>query len=55
VSGDLTLNSMAQIHTSVTLLMSRDLTWHKQSGTHFVSREVTRDLTAHEMCATTEI
>jgi len=25
--GDLTLNSMAQIHTSVTLLTSRDLTW----------------------------
>jgi hypothetical protein len=27
VRGDLTLNSMAQIHTSVTLLTSRDLTW----------------------------
>jgi len=25
--GDLTLNSMAQIHTSITLLTSRDLTW----------------------------
>jgi len=25
--GDLTLNSMAQIHTSVTLFTSRDLTW----------------------------
>jgi hypothetical protein len=27
VSGDLTLNSMAQIHTSVTLLPSRDPAW----------------------------
>jgi len=27
VRGDLTLNSMTQIHTSVTLLTSRDLTW----------------------------
>jgi len=27
VKGELTLNSMAQIHTSVTLLMSRDLAW----------------------------
>ena len=27
VRGDLTSNSMAQIHTSVTLLTSRDLTW----------------------------
>ena len=27
VRGDLTLNSMAQIHTSVTLLTSSDLTW----------------------------
>jgi hypothetical protein len=27
VRGDLTLNSMAQIHTSVTVLTSRDLTW----------------------------
>jgi hypothetical protein len=27
VRGDLTLNSMVQIHTSVTLLTSRDLTW----------------------------
>ena len=27
VRGDLTLNSMAQIHTSVTLLTSRDLAW----------------------------
>jgi len=27
VRGDLTLNSMEQIHTSVTLLMSRDLAW----------------------------
>jgi len=27
VRGDLTLNSMAQIHTSVTLLTSHDLTW----------------------------
>ena len=27
VRGDLTLNSMAQIHTSVTLLASHDLTW----------------------------
>ena len=26
VRGDLTLNSMAQIHTSVTLITSRDLT-----------------------------
>jgi hypothetical protein len=26
--GDLTLNFMAQIHTSVTLLASRDLTWN---------------------------
>jgi len=25
--GDLTLNSMVQIHTSVTLLKSRDLAW----------------------------
>ena len=25
--GDLTLNSMAQIHTSVTLLTTRDLAW----------------------------
>jgi len=32
VRGDLTLNSMAQIHTSVTLLTSRDLTW--SSGRH---------------------
>jgi hypothetical protein len=28
VRGDLTLNSMAQIHTSVTLLTSRDLAWN---------------------------
>ena len=27
VRGNLTLNSMAQIHTSITLLTSRDLTW----------------------------
>jgi len=27
VRGDLTLNSIAQIHTSVTLLTSRDLAW----------------------------
>jgi len=27
VRGDLTLNSAAQVHTSVTLLTSRDLTW----------------------------
>jgi hypothetical protein len=27
VRGDLTLNPMAQIHTSVTLLISRDLAW----------------------------
>jgi len=27
VTGDLTLNSMVQIHTSVTLLTSRDLAW----------------------------
>ena len=27
VRGELTLNSMTQIHTSVTLLTSRDLTW----------------------------
>ena len=27
VRGDLTLNSMAQIHTSVTLLTARDLAW----------------------------
>ena len=27
VRGDLTLNCMAQVHTSVTLLTSRDLTW----------------------------
>ena len=27
VRGDLTLNSVTQIHTSVTLLTSRDLTW----------------------------
>jgi hypothetical protein len=27
VRGELTLNSMAHIHTSVTLLTSRDLTW----------------------------
>ena len=32
VRGDLTFNSMAQIHTSVTLLRSRDLTW--SSGRH---------------------
>jgi hypothetical protein len=27
VRGDVTLNSIAQIHTSVTLLTSRDLAW----------------------------
>jgi hypothetical protein len=31
VRGDFTLNSMAQIHTSVTLLTTRDLTRRKQS------------------------
>jgi hypothetical protein len=52
VRGDLTLNYMAQIHTSVTLLTSRDLAWssfrltcqHASQNfccrTHFVRRDV---------------
>ena len=52
VRGDLTLNSMAQIHTSVTLLTSRDLGWsscrltcqHASQNfccrTHFMRRDV---------------
>ena len=52
VRGDLTLNSMAQIHTSVTLLTSRNLAWsssrlkcqahlsHFCCRTHFVRRDV---------------
>ena len=52
VRGDLTLNSVAQIHTSVTLLTSRDLAWSSDRlkvparlsnfccRTHFVRRDV---------------
>jgi hypothetical protein len=44
--GDLTLNSMVQIHTSVTLLTSRDLAWssgrHTLSSRHVSSCDVTR-------------
>jgi len=52
VRGDLTSNSMAQIHTSVTLLTSHDLAWSSGSAhvparlskfccrTHFVRRDV---------------
>jgi len=51
VRGDLTLNSMAQIHTSVTLLTSRDLAWSsgrltcqlasQMSAVAHISRDVT--------------
>jgi hypothetical protein len=61
VRGDLTLNSVAQIHTSVTLLTSRDLTCtsgrltcQHGSRTHLVRREVTWPHDS-QMCATTEI
>jgi len=44
VKGNLILNSMAQIHTSVTLLMSRDLMWN--------SGQLTRQHTSHFCCRT---
>ena len=34
VRGDLTLNSMAQIHPSVTLLTSHDLAWNSGRVTY---------------------
>jgi hypothetical protein len=44
VRGALTLNSMTQIHTSVTLLTSRDLTWS--------SGRLTRQHASHICCRT---
>ena len=41
VRGDLALNSMAQIHTSVTLLTSRDVTWNRGRFTCQHASEIT--------------
>ena len=56
VRGDLTLNSATPIHTFVTLLTSRDLTWSsgrftRQHASHIsVVAHISWGVTPHEMC-----
>jgi hypothetical protein len=64
VRGDLTLNSMVQVHTSVTLRMSRDLTWSSGRLTcqhacqHSSERHVSRPelhVKSRDICRVTEV
>jgi hypothetical protein len=56
VRGDLSLNSMAQIHTSVTLLTSHDFTWSSgrltcQHASHIsVVAHISWDVTSGSIC-----